>query len=317
MTTATAARPLVVLGECVADAFAVPVSPAPGGGGGSGLSLEVMAGGGPANTAAALAGLGSSTRFLGRLSGDVFGRLFRGRLAASGVDLSGCPEAAEPSTLAVADLDAEGRAVYSFHAEGAADWQWTTGELRGGLPARLSCLHTGSLALVLQPGARLVEQLLYDVRERATVSVDPNVRPLLVDPRRYRERLPAWCDAADILRVSDDDLAHLAPGRTPAEAADEWHALGARLVVITQGPDGAFASLDGVRLRVPAPRTTVVDTVGAGDAFTAGMLHALHTEGALGGRLDTLTPGTLEAALEAGTRLAAATCGVRGATPPR
>lgn len=305
-------RPVVVLGECVADAFAKPASNSADGP----LGLAVHPGGGPANTAVALARLGSPTRFLGRLSTDVFGRLFRTHLTSSGVDLSRCPEAAEPSTLAVAHLDDEGRAGYSFHAERTADWQWTPAELRTGVHGDLACLHTGSLALVRAPGAALVEDLLQEVRPRATVSLDPNVRPLLVDPRRYRERLPDWCAVADILRVSDEDLAHLAPGATPAAAADTWHAYGVRLVVVTLGPHGAFASLDGHRLRVPAPRTAVVDTVGAGDAFTAGLLHALGQAGVLGGRLTGLTPELLAEAVSAGVRVAAATCAVRGANPP-
>ncbi|WBB58408.1 carbohydrate kinase [Streptomyces sp. WMMC500] len=313
--------PVAVLGECVADAFAAPAPALSGGTSGAGrepaaLGLEVRPGGGPANTAVALARLGTPTRFLGRLSADVFGRLSRARLAGSGVDVSRCPQAAEPSTLAVADLDGQGRAGYAFHAERTADWQWTRAELRAGVEGGLACLHTGSLALVRDPGAARIEQVLHEVRPRATVSIDPNVRAPLVDPRRYRERLRDWCRTADVLRVSDDDLAELAPGATPAAAADAWHTHGVRLVVVTLGARGVFASLDGSPLHVPAPRTAVVDTVGAGDAFTAGLLHALHAAGVLGGRLAGLTPELLAEAVSLGVRVAAATCAVRGANPP-
>jgi len=310
----TATSPVVILGENVADALAAPrqadqpASP--------GLELSVMPGGGPANTAVALARLGTPTRFLGRLSDDVFGRLFRDRLNASGADLSGCVEAAEPSTLAIADLDAAGQARYTFHAERTADWQWTREELDHGLPDSLSCLHTGSLALVRDPGAGRIEQFLTDVRPRATIAVDPNVRPLLVHPSRYREQLPRWCAAADILRLSEEDLAHLLPGLSPEKACDTWHALGVRLIVITLGQDGALASLDGRRLQVPAPRTEVIDTIGAGDAFMAGLLHQLHADGMLGGRLDALDLDHVGRAVGFGTRVAAATCAVRGANPP-
>ncbi|HEX5565524.1 MAG TPA: carbohydrate kinase [Streptomyces sp.] len=307
------AAPVAVLGECVADAFVIP-APAPAAG--QSIRLEVLPGGGPANTAVALARLGTPTRFLGRLSADVFGRLFREHLAASKVDLGAVVPASQPSTLAVADLDAEGRADYSFHAEGTADWQWTDRELAKAADGPMSCLHTGSLALVRPPGDEAVVRLLERVRSRATVCVDPNVRPPLVAPAVYRERLPRWCAAADILRLSDDDLGHLLPGLGPEAAADTLHAHGARLVVITLGADGALASLDGLRLRVPARPVTVVDTVGAGDSFTAGLLHALHTGGALGGRLDGLTTGLLETALAAGAAVAAETCAVRGAHPP-
>ncbi|GAA2630663.1 carbohydrate kinase [Streptomyces axinellae] len=305
-------RPIAVLGECVADAFVSAPGSAPTGA----LGLEVFPGGGPANTAVALARLGVPTRFLGRLSQDVFGRLFRAHLDASGVDLSRAVKAPEPSTLAVADLDESGSADYSFHAQGTADWQWQDAELAAASAGPLACLHTGSLALVREPGGAAVERLLGEVRERATVSVDPNVRPLLVDPAVYREALPRWCAATDILRLSDDDLAHLRPGAGPEEAADSFHADGAGLVVITLGGDGVLASLHGQRVRVTAPRTEVVDTVGAGDSFMAGFLHALHTAGALGGRLDALSTEQVEEALTFGTRVAAAVVAVRGANPP-
>ncbi|GAA2413212.1 carbohydrate kinase [Streptomyces glaucosporus] len=314
------AAPVAVLGECVADAFTAPPPAGAPERSVPSLGLEVLPGGGPANTAVALARLGTPTRFLGRLSGDVFGRLFRAHLTASGVDLAAAVEAREPSTLAVADLDAEGRAEYSFHAEGTADWQWTDAELATAAAGPASCLHTGSLALVRPPGGEAVERLLERMRERATVSIDPNVRPPLVDPAVYRARLARWCAAADILRLSDDDLGHLLPGTGPEEAADAFHGHGVSLVVVTLGGEGALASLDAaegrVRLRVPARPTAVVDTVGAGDAFMAGLLHALHTGGALGGRLDGLTPGLLRDALATGADVAAATCAVRGADPP-
>ena len=311
---APSADPVAVLGECVADAF---VTPAPGDPATPAIGLEVLPGGGPANTAVALARLGTPTRFLGRLSSDVFGRLFREHLAKSGVDLSRVVAAREPSTLAVADVDDDGRADYSFHAERTADFQWTAQELADAAQGPVSCLHTGSLGLVQQPGGAAVEDLLADVRERATVSVDPNVRPLLVEPAAYRAALPRWCAVADILRLSDDDLAHLAPaGTTPEQAADTFHADGARLVVITLGADGVFASLDGERLHAAAPAVQVVDSVGAGDSFMAGFLHSLHGAGALGGRLGALRGEQVADALTFGTRVAAAVCAVRGANPP-
>jgi sugar/nucleoside kinase (ribokinase family) len=307
--------PIAVLGECVADAFVRSAAPdaatdIPA------IGLDVLPGGGPANTAVALARLGTPTRFLGRISGDVFGRLFREHLTKSGVDLHAVVPARESSTLAIADLDAEGRADYSFHAEGAADWQWTEAELASAAGGEMACLHTGSLALVRPPGGEAVEELLVRTRHRTTVSIDPNVRPLLVDPAEYRARLPRWCAAADILRLSDDDLGHLLPGAELERAADTFHGHGTRLVVITLGGDGVFTSLDGERLRAAAPATTVVDTVGAGDSFMAGFLHALHESGALGGRLDPLDTDRLHAALTFGTRVAAATVAVRGANPP-
>ncbi|WP_282695184.1 carbohydrate kinase [Streptomyces sp. CC208A] len=303
--------PLVtILGECVADAFTVP-TPARGE-----LALRVLPGGGPANTAVALARLGTPARFLGRLSDDVFGRLFRGHLETSGVDLSAAVRAAEPSTLAVAELDAQGRAAYSFHAQGTADWQWTADELAAADLASTACLHSGSLALVREPGGTVVEEFLARASATATVSLDPNVRPLLVAPEVYRERLPRWCALADILRLSEDDLELLLPGHTIEHACDTWHAAGVPLVVITRGERGAVASLDGERTTVPAPPTEVVDTVGAGDSFTAGFLHHLGLRGLLGGRLTDLRIDDVFDACAFASQVAALTCATAGPNPP-
>ncbi len=200
-----AQRPIAVLGECVADAFADRHQPRPGE-----LALRVLPGGGPANTAVALARLGTPTRFLGRISTDAFGALFRAHLAASGVDLSDAVTAPEPSTLAIATFDAHGQAQYSFHAEATADWQWTGAELAAARPEDAACLHTGSLALVRAPGDEHIEEALLRVRGGATVSIDPNVRPLLVEPALYRQRLPHWCALPP--------LPGRPPGRTPGAA---------------------------------------------------------------------------------------------------
>ncbi|MFJ9036752.1 carbohydrate kinase [Streptomyces sp. NPDC102406] len=303
-------RQITVLGECVADAFTESAPTA------HELALRVQPGGGPANTAVALARLGTSARLLARLSGDVFGRLFRGHLEASGVDLTYAVEADEPSTLAVAELDAQGQAAYSFHAQNTADWQWTPGELARVDLSGTACVHTGSLALVRQPGAAAVEDFLAAAAPGATISIDPNVRPLLVRPEVYRARLAHWCHLADVLRLSEDDLELLLPGSSPDKACDVWHAAGVRLVVVTRGADGVLASLDGERFLVPAVPADVVDTVGAGDSFTAGLLHHLGARGLLGGRLTHLRLDDVADACRFASRVAALTCSVPGANPP-
>lgn len=295
---------IAVLGECVADAFADRRA--------GELTLRVLPGGGPANTAAALARLGTRVRFLGRLSGDVFGELFRERLA--GVDLSYAIDAGEPSTLAVASLDEDGKARYSFHAEGTADWQWAEAELGGAALDGMRCLHTGSLALVRPPGREAVEAFAAAAAARVTVSVDPNVRPSLADREAYA--VERWCAFADVLRLSDEDLAFLRPGEPVERVCDGWHEAGARLVVVTKGAEGALVSLGGERVTVPAVKVDVVDTVGAGDAFTAGLLHWLGGRGLLGGRLDGLD---LEMAREAAifaAGVASLACTVPGADLP-
>lgn len=302
---------VTVIGECVADALPADGPATPGE-----LALRVLPGGGPANTAVTLGRLGTPVRFLGRLSDDAFGRLFRARLAGSGVDLDDCPRAAEPSTLAVAELAEDGSADWTFHAEGTADWQWTAAELAAVDSSGTACVHAGSLALVRAPGAEVVEEFLARSAAGATISLDPNVRPRLVPPAVYRERLARWCALADVLRVSEEDLRTLRPGVPPQGVCDEWHAAGVRLVVITLGAHGALVSLDGERATVPGVRVRVVDTVAAGDSFTGGFLHHLNGVGLLGGRLDRLTLADTVAAASFGTRVAALTCAVAGPNPP-
>src|SRR5258706_14272465 len=137
---------VLVVGEAVADAF--PQSSIPG----VALDLRVHPGGSPANTAVALARLGTPTRFLGRLARGALGTLLRDHLAASGVDLSGVVAAEGSAALAIAAVDAEGRTSYDFYLRGATDWQWSAAELA---PDRLDeprCVHGGSPALAPPPG---------------------------------------------------------------------------------------------------------------------------------------------------------------------
>lgn len=272
-------------------------------------SYEAKPGGSPANTAVALARLGVPVSMLARLSDDRFGRQLREHLARNDVDLTAAVSAAEPSSLAIVAKDAAGAASYRFVMDGTADWQWTDDELV--LPAGTLALHAGSLALALCPA---VERLL--ARRSCTVSVDPNLRPALMsslaDTRAAVER---WLPLADIWKASTEDVDLLHPGENPLEVAQRWSGLGPSVVLITAGADGVLAVLAGEVVQVAAYPTSVVDTVGAGDTFTAGLLAALHREGHLGGRL-SLTAAQLRPALDYALRAAAVTCSRAGADPP-
>jgi fructokinase len=306
--------PVAVIGEAVADAF-----PRAGGAGWPDvLELELRPGGGPANTAVALGRLGTPTRFLGRLAPTRVGQLLRDHVAASGVDLSGTVIAAHGTAcLAIANVDAEGRTTYDFYLADATDWRWTEAELTLDRLGGAAALHAGSMTLVLPPGGERVEELLASARATGvTVSVDPNVRPGIASAQTYRVAMRRWAALADLVRLSDDDLAVLRPDGDFGAACEEWHAAGVRLVVLTRGPHGASASLAGTRIDVPAVPVAVVDTVGAGDSFTGALLHRLHREGHLAGHLATVTPDHVERALAFGVEVAARTVAVRGADPP-
>lgn len=301
---------VAVIGEAVADAF--PVDRA----GGPGLDLRVLPGGSPANTAVALGRLGVPTRFLGRLSRGALGTLLRDHLTASTVDLSAAVDAAGPASLAIAAVDADGRTTYDFYLRGATDWEWTRDELTAARVAGAACVHTGSLALALPPGGPLIEELLAAARPTATVCVDPNVRPGIVAAGAYQEGIERWARLADILRLSDEDLAVLRPDGDFAAACERWHAAGVRLVLLTRGRDGAVGSLDGTRVEVPSVPVTVVDTVGAGDSFTAGLLRWLWHHGHLAARLAGTRPDDVKEAMGFAVSVAARTCAAAGADPP-
>jgi fructokinase len=308
---------IAVIGEIVADAVLPPDGIVDGV-----AHLAVHPGGGPANTAVALARLGTTARFAGRLSGGALGALCRAKLEASGVDLTTSVVVDNPATLAIARLDINGAASYEFYTEGTADWGWTEDSLApvidgpyppSGPPV---AVHTGTLALALQPSGAVIENLLGRARDRMTISVDPNLRTQLIPAIVYRQRIDVWAALSDIVRLSEDDLEQLWPGWTPEQAAAHLHKLGVPLVVVSLGAAGAFASLRGDQITVPIAPTTLVDTVGAGDSFHAGLLHDLAQLGVLGGRLDALTTDHLEQALRFASRVAAITCSRPGADPP-
>ncbi len=315
MNSAVAGAVIAVVGEVVADAVLPPDGIEDGV-----ARLTVHPGGGPANTALALARLGSTARFAGRLSTGALGRLCRDRLVPSGVDLSASLDVPEPATLAIARLSDTGAAEYEFYAEGTADWGWTETELGrlldpdlGPMPA---AVHTGSLALARQPSGSAICRLLAGVRARATTSIDPNLRTLLVPIGTYRAAIDGWATLADIVRLSSDDLAELWPDLDPERAATRLHAAGTALVVVTLGGDGVVASLRGDTVTLPGVPVDLVDTVGAGDSFQAGLLHHLGSAGMLGGRLEDLDLDTLTDALTFASRVAAITCSRPGADPP-
>lgn len=274
-------------------------------------------GGGPFNTARALARLGVPAAFIGRLSSDAYGRQLAGRLAEDGVDLSMASTGTEPTTIAVADVDSLGVASYKFHVEGTSAPNLTAAMLPRHLPAEVRALHVGTLGLLLEPMASTIAELVEREGTKRLVMVDPNVRTALV-PRGndYRHRLERAIERSTILKASESDLAWLHPGIGYEQAADAiLHKHDVRLVVATLGARGAFGISSEARVHVAAPTVEVVDTIGAGDAFGAGLLAWLHDRRKLDRDL-RFEPGELEDALGFACLVAAITCTRAGAEPP-
>jgi fructokinase len=281
-------------------------------------------GGSPLNVATGLARLGQPTSLLARLGHDRFGTLLRAHLADSGVCDRDLVDATEPTTLAVVAVGTTATATYDFYVRDTAAWRWHPGDLPDRLADDVRALHTGSLASWLPPSTDAVEALLRAEHRRGAVTLtyDPNVRPALLtgtgDGDAARRAVHRLVGLVDVVKVSDEDLAWLHPDRDPLDTARRWAEAGPALVVVTHGAAGATAlTRGGLHVTRPAHHVPVVDTVGAGDAFTAGMLTWLAEADALGRRPapDLDGPG-LAAMLDFAGLVAALTCGRAGATPP-
>ncbi len=302
---------------------------------GDGRVFRAQPGGSPCNVAVGLARLDVPSALLARLSGDAFGDQLRAHLDRNGVSLRHAVVASEPTTLAFALLDSEGSATYEFYVHGTADWQWRDDELPSPLPAEVDAIHAGSLALALDPGATVLEKYLRQVYEQGqvTVSLDPNVRPQLATDRdRTRRRIEEQLACAHLVKASAEDFGWLYPGEPLGDVVRRWHTLGPAVVIATMGSGGALALGPGDQMvHVPAPTVRVVDTVGAGDAFTSAvlarlaerdLLRTLRSADAAPGAatsdraLPLLDGDVLRDVLARGCTAAALTCGRPGADPP-
>jgi fructokinase len=285
-----------------------------------------MPGGSCANVAVGLARLGVRTAFAARLAANGFGPWLRQYFTDNGIDLSLSVEATEPATLAVVTLDNQGRASYTFYGPETADWQWSERELpapnRAALGAHgLAAVHTGSLAIAFEPGGHVLAQWLAKLREDNDVLIcfDPNMRSLPGnDDVAYRERLEGVVASSHVVKASNEDVEAMYPGSVPRDAAEKWLSAGASLVIITQGADGATAwHRNGFTAHLSPPSIKVADTIGAGDAFSSGLLAYLASRGLLHpDGVAQAAPAQLEAALAQAVAASAFTCTRPGGDPP-
>lgn len=276
-------------------------------------------GGSPANTAVALARLGEPVAFAGRFGDDRFGDMLLANLSANDVDLGYAIEADEPASIAVVTTGTDRGARYQFHVTGTADWAWREHELPTRLPDSVTAVHAGSLAMALPPGADVLARWFAAQRAHRVTSFDPNIRPALVGPReRYVPWLESVVATCDVVKVSTEDLAWAYPDDDPERILGHWHAeLGVTLAVLTKGGSGATAIAAGRSITRPATVVDVGDTVGAGDAFSAGLLHWLAEHDLLTQRgLSSLTDDDISAALDYAAMVAGLACGKHGADPP-
>lgn len=275
-------------------------------------------GGAVYNTAIALGRLGVQTGMLTGLSSDMFGQQLSNGLIASHVDVSHVIKSDRPTTLAFVHL-VDGHATYDFYDENSAGRMIGSSDMPD-LSAEVSALYFGGISLACEPGADSYASLLGASASGMAVMLDPNIRPGFIrDIDRYRARLDQMISLSDIVKVSDEDLNWIIAG--PLSLREKVQRLlsnGPSVVIVTRGGDGAIGFLaTGGEVQVPAQRAEIVDTVGAGDTFNAGVLAKLSELGHLQKQgLADISTTDLQEALAHGARVAAITVSRAGANPP-
>ena len=298
---AAAGRHHLVVGESLIDLIHRP-----------GQHVVARVGGSPLNVAVGLSRLDMPSALWTRFGSDEHGAMIAEHLDANGVAVVPGSVTPLPTSTAAAHIQEDGSARYEF------DLAW---ELEPGVGLAPVLVHTGSIAAVLEPGAEAVRDAVRRLRDRATVSYDPNVRPQLMGERESAAaRIESFVALTDVVKASTEDLEWLYPEQDPRDVALRWLRLGPAVVVVTRGEGGAFAVTSDAAASVPARAVEVVDTIGAGDAFMAGLLAALDDLGLLGreneAALRAIAAAGLELILTFASRCAAITVSRSGADPP-
>ena len=280
-------------------------------------ALRPHPGGGPFNTAVALGRLGVPVCFFGRLSNDRFGRLLEACLLDSGVDGRYVLRGPAPTPLAVVHETADGDHEFAFYLAGTAYAELTTADLPE-LSADVVAVCAGTLGLASDPPAGPIMELLERECQSRLIVVDPNVRPAVFGDRdAYRRRFEQCASFAHVVKLSDADAQWLYPGVAVESVVDLLIERGVRLAVLTRGADGALAKTLVGSGDVGSPSVEVIDTVGAGDSFAAGLLRWLWVNNCLDAEsVGTLDAAALASALRFAAGVGALQCSRSGATPP-
>jgi fructokinase len=276
------------------------------------LPTGPVVGGGPANTAKALARLGHDVHFIDGISSDAYGQAARTELLRDGVNLDLALASDKPTCTATVTLDAAGGASYEFLIDGTATFDFAPSWLPDPYRFQPQVLHIGTLVTVIEPGASALYDWAMQVAEFAPIVFDPNIRPS-VQPDRdlYEAAVEKWAALSAVIKVSDDDLAWLFPEVSIDDVAKRWINDGVFLVVVTRGANGIVGFTEDGRIEVPGVKVDVVDTVGAGDTVGAIVVEAMIEHG-----LIELRGDRLQEVLSRAAHAAAITCSRQGAQPP-
>ena len=277
------------------------------------LPTGPVVGGGPANTAKALARLGYDVDFIDGISTDAFGVSARKELARDGIGLSLALSSDKPTSTATVTLDATGSASYEFLLEGTATFDFAHSWLPDPERLKPAVLHIGTLVTIVEPASTLLHEWAIKTAEFAPIVFDPNVRTSVVGDRgQYRAAVEKWVGISSVVKLSDDDVSWLYPDEAMDEVAQRWIAGGTSLVVITRGAKGIIGYTEHGFEEVAGAKVSVVDTVGAGD--TVG---AILVEGIVKRSVSGLHGQVLNAVLHRAAVAAGITVSRAGAQPPR
>ena len=269
-------------------------------------------GGGPANTAKALARLGHEVHFIDGISSDAYGVMSRDELLADDVKLDLAQTSELPTALAIVSIDANASASYEFKLENTATFDFNLDWLPDPSRYKPNVLHIGTLATVIQPGADELYDWALQVAEFAPIVFDPNIRPAVMANRDlYEAAVEKWAAISSVIKVSDDDVAWLFPDASFDDVAERWVRDGAALVVITRGSQGLIGFTADGAVEVPGVKIEVADTVGAGDTVGAIIVEAMVEKGIM-----ALTGDVLQDVLHRAAKAAGITCSRPGAQPP-
>ena len=278
--------------------------------GGSGR--KPIVGGGPANTAKALAKLGIDTQFIDGISTDDYGQMAKDELLASGVKLDYVKYSDKPTCLAIVSISDSGSASYEFVIENTATFDFTSDWLPNPQTERPALLHIGTLATVIEPGASVLFYWAQSVAKVAPVVFDPNIRPAVItDREQYMKQVERWVSISSVIKVSHEDLKWLYPSLQIEQVVNDWLAKGPSLIVVTYGDNGLAGYRVGEKVSVDAIKVAVADTVGAGDTVGAILVEAIVKAG-----LSSLSGARLEMMLKRAAKAAAITVFRSGANPP-
>ncbi|RWM40219.1 carbohydrate kinase [Mesorhizobium sp.] len=273
-------------------------------------------GGAVFNTAIALGRLGAPAGFFSGLSSDLFGGQLRDALGASKVSSTYAHTSPKPTTLAFVRLT-NGQATYTFYDENTAGRMLTIGDLPK-LGAEIEAMLFGAISLISEPAGSAYEEFMRREHRSRVMMLDPNIRPNFIpDKAKHLRRIREMMAMADIVKLSDEDLDWFDEAGSHEDVVRNWLDRGPKLIVVTHGSEGAVGYSKEHKVTVVPQKVKVVDTVGAGDTFNAGILASLHEQGLLTkAAIGNLPEDAIRKALELGSKAAAVTVSRAGANPP-